>query len=128
LAALPPLLSSRPPALRVLLAGVAPVVFGVICGLVLEPSPTVYLLLQVPAILGGLGAGLEHATPREGALRGLLGGLLFGSAVVLGYELGGGGEDHDLLPDPPIALVVITVSLGALFGWLGARFRQRRAG
>jgi hypothetical protein len=109
----------------VVLVGVVPAVFGLICGLVLDPSPTIYLLLQIPAVLGGLGAGLEHDSPREAALRGALGGAIFGGFVVLGHELGG-GEDHDLLPHPPVALLVITASLGSLFGWLGARYRARR--
>jgi hypothetical protein len=124
----PPLLAERPVAVQVLLVGVLPVTFGLVCGYILESSGTVYLVLQVLGILGGFFAGFEHDTHRGGVLRGVVGGTLFGLSILVGHESHGGGEDHDLLPSPAILLLVLTTGFGVLLGWLGAVLRRRRAG
>jgi hypothetical protein len=77
------------------------------------------------AILGGYAAGLDHETPRSGALRGVLGGLLFGSFILLAHEVTGAEAKADL-PDPAIVLLLLTVVPGALLGALGAWTRARR--
>ncbi len=122
----PPLLNTWPPKVQVVLAGVVPVIFGIVNGLVLSSSKGVFLVLQLIAIAGGLWAGLEHINPREGAARGALGGLLFGTSILIGHAITG-GSDHDVLPDPQLVLVVITPTLGALLGLLGTRLRVRLA-
>jgi membrane protein YqaA with SNARE-associated domain len=128
---LPPLLADRPRPLQIVLAGVVPAVFGAICGWVLGWSELLYLLLAVPvATLGGFGAGLEHRGAASGARRGFVGGLLFGSFLLIVHELTGEEAEAEL-PDPPVLLAVATTvlgtSLGALAGWLRAR-RERHAG
>ena len=116
---LPPLLTSRPPALRLVLAGVVPLAFGALCGWALGVSAALYLVLAVPvAILGGFGAGIEHLGPRSGAQRGAIGGLLFGTAIVVTHDLIGGGAEVSQ-SDPAILLAVVTCVTGALLGAAG---------
>lgn len=129
---LPPLLASRPRALRVALAGVLPLAFGALCGWALGVNAALYLVLAAPvAILGGFGAGIEHLGPRSGARRGATGGLLFGSGIVIVHEITGKHAEV-ALPHPAILLAIFTcvsgAALGALGGMLRARLEQREAG
>jgi hypothetical protein len=121
---LPPLLTDWPWAVRIVLAGLVPMGFGFLCGAVLGGSGALYLALQALAAGGGYFAGLEHERPLHGRMRGILGGVLFGGFTLIGHETVG-GSDHDLIPDPGVILIAITATLGALFGTLGARTRQR---
>jgi hypothetical protein len=121
---LPPFLDERPVAVQVLLAGIVPMAFGFLCGAILDSSSTVYLVLQVLAAIGGYLAGFDHDLTRHALIRGLIGGLLFGGFVLIGHHVVG-GEDHDLLPDQELVLLVFTAGLGALLGMLGARTRTR---
>jgi hypothetical protein len=123
--ALPPLLSSRPPRQQIILANVVPAVFGLVTGLLLGVSEVAYLVLSLLGILGGYGAGLEHPTPGDGATRGVVGGVLFGSFILFGHELTG-AEAKAHLPEPAILLVAITTVLGAFLGALGGRTRSKR--
>jgi hypothetical protein len=120
----PPLLSSWPIAVRLVLAGVVPVAFGLVCGAVLGSSGALFLALQVVGIAGGYWAGLEHAQPRTGFARGVSGGLLFGTSILAGHALEG-GVAHGLLPNPEVLQIAITTSCGALLGLLGGRARRR---
>jgi hypothetical protein len=110
--------------IRLFLAGLMPVIFGLICGIVLRSSGPAFLALQVIGIAGGYWAGLEHAGPRAGAARGLSGGLLFGGSILVGHAITGGSA-HGLLPHPGLLQLVITVPFGMLLGTLGARSRMR---
>ena len=121
---LAPLLSEHPPALRFVLVGVVPALFGAICGWLLGVNEVAYLVLSILAILGGYGAGLDHLGAREGAVRGFVGGALFGSFILIVHELTG-EEAEAHLPEPAILLVVITTVLGVLLGALGGRHRAR---
>lgn len=122
----PPLLMSRPLALRFVLALGLPAVFGAICGLVLGIDKIAYLILSIPvAIAGGYVAGQEHDRAREGALRGLLGGAIFGAAILAAHAAAGTAAKTPL-PHPHSALVGATAVFGAGLGALGARRRIRR--
>jgi hypothetical protein len=128
MAELPPLLKSHPPVRQVIQAGVVPAAFGALCGWMVGVSEIVYLILVVPvAIGGGFLAGLEHDTARSGAIRGFVGGALFGGFILIVHELSG-LEAKAHLPEPAILLVAVTtglaVPLAALGGWL--RQRQER--
>lgn len=123
---LPPLLSSRPVGVQILIANVVPCFFGAVCGLLLGVSGLAYIVLSILAIAGGYVAGLEHRNGAEGALRGVVGGTQFGAMILLFHELEGSSAKADL-PDPAILLLIITVGFGALLGYLGGRARERRA-
>ena len=121
---LPPLLFDRPRSLQVLLAVVVPVVYGAITGIFLGISEPVYVVLSLLGVLGGVGAGIEHLGAREGALRGVFAGAMFGGSILIAHEIHGAEAKADL-PDPAILLVVLTAVLGAGFGALGGRLRLR---
>lgn len=108
------------------LAGVVPVAFGALTGFALDWSGAVYFVLLVLAALGGIGAGLDHDSAGRGALRGLLGGVLFTAGILVVSALVD-AEHSDLLPHPNALLFVINGAFGALFGALGGRLRVRVA-
>jgi xanthine/uracil permease len=121
---LPPLLSSRPIPLQVALAGGVPALFGALCGWLLGVSEVAYVVLAVPvAILGGMAAGFEHTEPRQAAVRGLIGGALFGGFILIVHELTGKEPKADL-PEPPIVLAVVTAVIGSGLGAIGAGWRR----
>lgn len=121
------LLADRPPAQEFVAAVVGPVVFGVLTGWVLGVSEPIYLVLSVLGIGGGYLAGMEHDVALEGVYRGLLGGLLFGSSILITHGLIGGPPEAEL-PDPEALLIAITAAFGTLLGWLGARRRAAAGG
>jgi hypothetical protein len=123
---LPPLLSSRPPALKVIQAGVVPALFGALCGWLVGVSEAIYLILAVPvATIGGFLAGLEHRDPGSAAVRGLIGGGLFGGFILIVHELTG-EEAKAHLPEPAIVLAIVTAVLGSGLGALGALLRRKK--
>lgn len=128
--ALPPLLRQRSVAAQVVLAVIAPLAFGTLCGYELGSSETVFNLLMLLAGIGGVLAGFEHLGARSGALRGVLGGVLFTGALVVCFTVRGAPmAAHLPLAFPGMALLyaVMGVPLGALGGRLRARAEARRA-
>jgi hypothetical protein len=121
----PPLLETRSRNEELLLVVGGPVLFGIITGVFLGVSEPVYLLLSVLGIAGGYFAGFEHDDVSEGFYRGLLGGLLFGTMILLTNAVLGAEQKADL-PEPNVYLVAITTVFGAGLGMLGARSRGRR--
>lgn len=103
----------------------APTVFGVITGWALGVSEIGYLVLSVLGIAGGYLAGQEHDWPIEGVYRGMLGGLLFGSSILITNGILE-KEPKAELPDPATLLIVITAGAGTLLAWLGARKRAKQ--
>jgi hypothetical protein len=107
---------------QVLLAVVVPALFGAICGWLLGVDKTAYLVLSILALLGGYAAGTEHNSAGEGALRGLIGGGLFGGLILLVNEALDKEPKADL-PEPKIWLLAITVGIGVALGAMGGRAR-----
>lgn len=121
---MPHLLRARPIGLQVVLAGVVPATFGAICGWLLGVNEIAYLVLSILAIAGGYAAGLEHNGAGEGAIRGVVGGSLFGGFILIVHNLTG-EEPKAELPHPEGLLLVITVGFGVLLGVLGGRRRKK---
>jgi hypothetical protein len=122
----PPLLSSRSPAQQIVVGNVVPAIFGLITGIMAGVSAPIYLLLSVLGIGGGFFAGLEHRYTSEGLLRGIAGGLLFGTFILLGRAVTGLDDKADIPPAP--VLLIITTGLGAALGAWGASRRAKRHG
>src|SRR5436190_17896036 len=122
-----PLLSERPVGEQVFIVLVLPALFGAICGVLLGISAGVYTVLTLLGILGGTAAGYDHPTASEGALRGVAGGALFGTFILLAHAITG-EHAKAKLPEPhiflPIATTLISVALGAI--GRGIRARQLR--
>ena len=125
-----PLLAERRPGEQAFIVLVLPAVFGAICGVLLGISAGAYTVLTLLGILGGIAAGYDHATAGEGALRGIAGGALFGTFILLAHAVAG-THAKAKLPDPhvvlPIATTLIAIALGAIGGALRARSLQRAA-
>jgi hypothetical protein len=122
---MPTLLRTRPLPLQLVLAVIVPIAFGAICGWLLGVNEVAYLIASVLAIAGGYVAGQEHMGAVEGAIRGLVGGALFGGAILLVHDATGETAKAKL-PHPEILLVAITVVAGIVLGALGGRRRAKR--
>lgn len=123
----PVLLSDRSNGQGLVVAMVVPALFGVLTGWVLGVSEVGYLVLSLLGIAGAFLAGLEHDHAIDGVYRGMLAGLLFGSAILITHGLID-EEPKAELPDPEALLIVITAGFGTVLGWLGARRRSRSSG
>jgi hypothetical protein len=121
-----PLFSNRPPVAQLVGALVVPALFGAVCGVVLGGSATAYWALQGVGAVGGLLAGLEHRTASEGADRGLFGGLVFGSFLLLAHAIDGRTAQASLGEWPGV-LIVFTGVAGALLGAAGGAIRSNRS-
>ena len=64
---------------------------------------------------------------RRASSAGCLGGLVFGSFILLGHKLAGTDPKADL-PDPQVGLVIVTTVAGGILGGFGGRYRARREG
>jgi hypothetical protein len=123
---LPPLLREHPRWLQVLLALVLPAAYGAVTGYFLGVSEWTYLVLSILGVLGGIGAGFDHMGAAIGLRRGIVAGLIFGSAILIAHQVHGAEAKADL-PDPEALLVAITTGLGAAFGALGGWLREKIA-
>jgi hypothetical protein len=123
---LPPPFFERPFWLQLVGGIVAPLVFGILTGLALGWNEILYYAMAGPiAILGGFLAGVEHRSVDEGFVRGAMGGLIFGSFILIGHEIAN-NEPKAHLSDPQSALVFATTLIGAILGALGAHWRRRQ--
>jgi hypothetical protein len=123
---LPPPFFERPFWLQVVGGIVVPMVFGILSGFALGWNEILYIVMAGPiAILGGFLAGVEHRGTDEGVLRGVIGGLVYGSFILIGHEIMN-NEPKAELPDPQSGLVFVTALGGAILGGLGARYRKRQ--
>ena len=123
---LPPPFDERPFWLQILGGILVPLVFGLLCGFALGWNEIVYYILAVPlAIAGGFLGGIEHRAADDGLVRGAIGGLVFGSFVLLGLEIVN-TEPKAYLGDPQAGLVFVTTLGGAILGALGGSWRGRQ--
>jgi hypothetical protein len=123
---LPPPFDERPFWLQVAGGIVVPMVFGILTGFALGWSEILYYAMAGPiAILGGFVGGTEHRGADDGLVRGAIGGLVFGSFLLIGHEIMN-NEAKAELPDPQSGLVFATTLGGAILGALGARWRVRQ--
>jgi hypothetical protein len=124
---LPPPFFERPFWLQLAGGMVVPAVYGILTGFTLSVNEILYYALSGPiAIAGGFLGGVEHRDADEGLMRGAIGGLIFGSFILLGNEILDPDETKAHLPDPQVGLVFVTTLGGAILGALGARWRSRQ--
>ncbi len=126
----PELLRDRPRPVQIVIGGVIPAVIGGIQGVLIGTSSTAYWIVGALAGVGAFVAGFEHRDGWGGADRGLVGGVCYGTAVLLVHALVGTTAKVSLGSFPPF-LVVITAIVGMLLGAAGgriARLQRERAG
>jgi hypothetical protein len=123
---LPPAFEDRKPVEQIIGAVVITMVFGLITGFALGWNEIVYYVLVGPvALAGGFLGGMEHRGADEGFVRGALGGLVFGSFVLLGLEILN-DEPEAYLGEPQVGLVFVTTIVGSILGAMGGAYRARR--
>jgi hypothetical protein len=112
------------------LGGCVPVAFGAVVGIVLGISAGVYWALAVLAGVGAVLAGFEHQDGWGGADRGLVGGILFGTGLLVAHAIAGTHAKVSLGGFPPLLIVIdgiFGMFLGALGGRLARGMRERQA-
>jgi hypothetical protein len=122
---MPVLFRDRPQSVQITLGGVVPFAFGAVVGVVLGISAGGYWALSALAALGAVLAGLEHEDARSGAVRGLVGGALFGLGVLLAHAVAGTDAKVSLGSFPPF-LIVIDAIAGMLLSTFGGRLASTR--
>jgi hypothetical protein len=120
----PPLFRERPRAVQVLLGLIAPLASGALCGYLLGASQPWFNGAMRVAGSGGIGAGFEHLGARDGARRGIVGGVLFAAALFACFRLRALPALVPL-PLPLPGMVMVYAVMGAPLGALGGRLRQR---
>ncbi len=116
----PPLFRDRPRPIQIVLGGVVPFVFGAIVGVFIGISAGAYWGLAAIAGLGAIVAGFEHQDGWGGADRGLVGGAIFATGVLIAHAIAGTHAKVSLGSFPPL-LIVIDAIAGMLLGALGGR-------
>jgi len=116
----PPLFRNRSRPAQVVLGGVVPFTLGLVVGVVLGVSSAGYWGLAAVAAVGGFLAGFEHQDGWGGADRGLVGGAMFGTGILLAHAIAGTDAKVSLGSFPPL-LIVIDAIAGMLLGALGGR-------
>jgi hypothetical protein len=126
----PELLRDRPRPVQIVVAGVVPAVLGAAAGVLIGASTGAYWAVAIVVALGGVIAGFEHQDGWGGADRGVVGGLIYGIALLLAHAIAGTHAKVSLGSFPPLFAVVtaiIGMFLGALGGYLARRGRERNA-
>lgn len=126
----PPLFRDRERPAQILVGGVVPFVFGAAVGIVLGVSSGGYWGLSAIAAVGGFLVGFEHEDGKGGARRGLIGGILFASGILLAHVIAG-TKAKVSLGSVPAVLILIDAFFGVLLGAFGGRTariaRERQA-
>jgi hypothetical protein len=121
----PVLFRDRPLAAQIILGGVIPAVVGAIAGVLIGVSAAAYWVIAILAGVGAFLAGFEHRDGWGGADRGMVGGVIYGVALLLLHALVGTHAKVSLGSFPPL-LAVITAIIGALLGAGGGRLARLR--
>jgi hypothetical protein len=126
----PVLLRDRPLPVQIVLGGVIPAAVGAVQGVLVGVSPAAYWAVAVLAGVGAFIAGFEHRDGWGGADRGLVGGAIYGIALLVVHDLVGTHAKVSLGSFPPL-LAVVTAIIGMFLGAAGgriARVQRERAG
>jgi hypothetical protein len=127
----PVLFRDRQRPAQIVLGGVIPAAFGVVAGVLVGASSGAYWALAGLVTIGGILAGFEHQDGWGGADRGLVGGGIYGTALLVSHAIVGTQAKVSLGSFPPL-LAVVTAIIGMLLGALGGRIaraqRERGAG
>ena len=118
-----------PRPIQVQLAAIGPLLFGLVCGFLLEINAAGYWAAPALSVIGGLAGGTEHGAIRTAALRGAVAGTCFGLGVVIA-NAASKGQPLAPLPSPTALLILITAiagtGLAATGAWLTARRTHQR--
>jgi|SRR5882724_1044845 len=119
----PTLFRDRPRPVQILLGGAVPALFGAVAGILVGASTGGYWALAAVVSVGGVLAGFEHQDGWGGADRGLVGGAVYGTALLVAHAIAGTHAKVSLGSFPPL-LAVVTAIIGMLLGALGGRLAR----
>jgi hypothetical protein len=126
----PVLFDSRSRSAQVLLGGVVPAVVGALAGVLIGVSAGAYWVVAALAGVGAFVGGFEHLDGWDAGDRGLVGGVIYGSSLLIVHAIAGTHAKVSLGSFPPL-LVVITGIFGLFLSAAGgrvARAQRERAG
>jgi hypothetical protein len=127
---MPVLFRDRSLPAQIFLGGVIPAAIGALAGVLIGVSSAAYWALGIVAGIGAFLAGFEHRDGWGGADRGMVGGAIYGTSLLLVHAAVGTHAKVSLGSFPPL-LAVVTALIGILLGALGgrlARAQRERAG
>ncbi len=128
---LPVLFRDRPRAFQIVFGGIVPALIGALAGVMIGVSTGAYWAVAIVAGVGGFLSGFEHQDGWGGADRGLIGGAIYGTALLVAHAIAGTTAKVSLGSFPPL-LAVITAIIGMLLAAAGGRIargqRERAAG
>jgi hypothetical protein len=116
----PVLFRDRPRPVQIITGGIVPAVIGALAGVLVGVSTGAYWVVAILAGVGGFLAGFEHQDGWGGADRGLVGGAIYGTALLVAHAIAGTHAKVSLGSFPPL-LAVVTAILGMLIGAAGGR-------
>jgi ABC-type branched-subunit amino acid transport system permease subunit len=126
----PTLLRDRPRPVQIVLGGLVPAIFGALAGVLIGVSTGAYWALAAVVSIGGFVAGFEHQDGWGGADRGVVGGAIYGTSLLVAHAIAGTHAKVSLGSFPPL-LAVVTAIIGMLLGAAGGRLargmRERHA-
>jgi hypothetical protein len=121
----PTLFRDRPRPAQIALGGIVPALSGAVAGVLIGVSSGAYWAWGALAAVGAIVAGFEHLDGWGGADRGLVGGFIYGVALLVVHALTGAHAKVSLGSFPPL-LAVITAIAGMLLSALGGRLARER--
>jgi apolipoprotein N-acyltransferase len=121
----PELFRDRPRPVQIIIGGVVPAIIGAVAGILVGVSAPAYWVVALLAAVGAFVAGFEHRDGWGGADRGLVGGTIYGTVLLLVHWAAGNDAKVDLGAFPPL-LVVVTALVSILLGALGGRIARGR--
>lgn len=122
--AAPPLFESRSAGAQLALGVGGPAALGALCGWLLGVSQVAYTATTLALLLGALASGYEHVGSDDASVRGFLGGLVFGSVLLVTHY----AIDVPALaklPHPTGVLAVIAAIAASVFAAIGGALRRR---
>jgi hypothetical protein len=122
----PPMFRERTEAAQTVIGGVIPALIGGLAGVFVGVSAGAYWAVGVLAAVGAFAGGFEHADGWEAADRGFLGGVIYGTALLLAHELANTHPKVSLGSFPPFLAVVTAIS-GTLLSAAGGSIARRRS-
>ena len=120
---LPVLFRDRSRPFQIMAGGVAPAAIGALAGVLIGVSTGAYWAVAVLAGVGGFLSGFEHQDGWGGADRGLVGGALYGTSLLIAHAIAGTHAKVSLGSFPPF-LIVIDAIAGMFLGALGGRLAR----
>jgi hypothetical protein len=128
---LPVLFRDRSRPFQIITGGVVPALIGALAGVLIGVSTGAYWVVAILAGVGGFLSGFEHQDGWGGADRGLVGGGIYGTSLLIAHAIAGTTAKVSLGSFPPL-LAVVTAIIGMFLAAAGGRIargqRERAAG